>query len=523
MSWWQVARIAACRWIPPRCRAVLMVLILSLCTAELASAAAAGGLLYRDRRTVVADLHLVGPPLTALRTKLADPRWLVAWLLKPSRLRRHSLMRNFNVGVEEARAMAAYLYGAGPPPPGNRAVHWRGGNAGRGKRLFVTRGCRGCHAIEPEETSPMPRVPHLAGTGIKVRGDWLFNWLKSPRAYDPDTAMPRLVLTGDEIRDLVAFLLSHREGADVVAATPTFTPSRSPAVARAAIERFDCAKCHLINGVQAVEPTTGWRFAPPSCANCHAPSGSGLSLARSPQVTGDDRSRMRQSGQLLIAYYNCRGCHRIKGRGGIVGRYLERKTFAPPTLDGEGARVQTSWLIKFLQRPTNLRPWLGIRMPDYGLSKREATVLAKYFAALARIPAVDEAHDAPPSRTIALGRRRFTHFKCIQCHLTGTGAALPKGVDPEDLAIDLTLAATRLRPSWIRDFLARPKALVGRETRMPAIFYTSDGIPKVDHPKRDITAVTAYLLEMAERPVASAGNHGRRQQTPATDWTTYPY
>src|SRR5262249_47090951 len=29
----------------------------------------------------------VGPPLTALRTKLADPAWLVAWLLKPSALR----------------------------------------------------------------------------------------------------------------------------------------------------------------------------------------------------------------------------------------------------------------------------------------------------------------------------------------------------------------------------------------------------------------------------------------------------
>jgi hypothetical protein len=31
---------------------------------------------------------------------------------------------------------------------------------------------------------------------------------------------------------------------------------------------------------------------------------------------------------------------------------------------------------------------------------------------------------------------------------------------------------------------------------MPAVFYTTDGIPNVEHPERDIAAITAYLYDM---------------------------
>ena len=31
---------------------------------------------------------------------------------------------------------------------------------------------------------------------------------------------------------------------------------------------------------------------------------------------------------------------------------------------------------------------------------------------------------------------------------------------------------------------------------MPAVFYTTDGVPNVEHPERDIAAITAYLYEI---------------------------
>jgi mono/diheme cytochrome c family protein len=205
----------------------------------------------------------------------------------------------------------------------------------------------------------------------------------------------------------------------------------------------------------------------------------------------------------------------------VIAEHLERKTFAPPGLDGEGTRVQPSWLIDFLQRPTNLRPWLHIRMPNYGLSPDEATALARYFAVLAHAAPGNEARAEATADTIASGQRRFAHFKCAQCHPSNNDTE-PCSVDPEDLSIDLMLAKTRLRPSWVRDFLARPKAMVGTETRMPAVFFTTDGVPKVDHPEDDIAAIATYLFEMTAPPATDRSAEGGKQERPV-DWSTQPY
>ncbi len=465
------------------------------------------------------SFHAVGPPLTKLGAKLADPNWLVAWLLHPSRLRPHKLMRRLRIQVDEAQALAGYLYTQGPRP-GNRAAAWQGGDPRTGEKLFVSRGCRGCHSIGSTERSLVTQAPDLAGIGVKVRPEWLFDWLKSPRSYDPNTAMPQLPLSDDDIRQLVAFLMSHREGEALVAAAPPLQAGASAEQARATIVRFNCPRCHLVTGFQKIEPTTRWAVVPEGCANCHQSSEATAPAGMTP-ISDNAAALILKNGRMLVGFYNCRGCHRIEGGGGVIAEHLERKTFAPPTLDGEGARVQMSWLIDFLQRPTNLRPWLQMRMPSYGLSSAEATALARYFAVLARAPAADEPHTAVTDQAAAVGRRRLAHFKCVQCHSAGDETE-PCTVDPEDLSIDLMLAKTRLRPSWVRDFLARPKAIVGTETRMPTAFYSTDGIPKVEHPEEDIAAITAYLFQMTEPPHADRNSKAEEQQTPI-DWSVYPY
>ena len=230
-----------------------------------------------------------------------------------------------------------------------------------------------------------------------------------------------------------------------------------------------------------------------------------------------------ENGRLLVAYYNCRGCHRIEEAGGDIAKHLERKNFAPPNLDGEGARAQTSWLVEFLQHPKRLRPWLQLQMPDFGFSETEAVALADYFAALAHVPAGDEPVGVSPAAAVTAGQRRFAHFKCLQCHPASRDAPLPDGVDPEDLSINLILAKGRLRPSWVRDFLARPKAVVGVDTRMPAVFYTTDGVPKVENPDADIADITAYLFEMTESTLPHSDGEPHNQPTAPIDWTTHPY
>jgi mono/diheme cytochrome c family protein len=458
-------------------------LILALCTGVLAE---------------TSRLSASGPPLLALSSKIADPDWLVAWLLEPSRLRSGTSMPDFALSPKEAQAIARHLYGSMPGASDRGAIPE--GDAERGRRLFVSRGCRGCHAVAPGESSLSPRVPNLAGTGIKVRREWLLQWLKNPRTYDRQTAMPQLDLSDEDIRHLVAFLMTLKEGAEIVSSAARFDPHAESSRGRALLDQYECATCHQIEGFPPPEPP--------------------LQLS-----DGSDTDSVLRDGRALVEYYNCRGCHQIEGSGGAIAKHLERKTFAPPKLDGEGVRVQTSWLVSFLRQPTSLRPWLEMRMPRYELSETEANALAKYFAALANVPAGDETLPPADSEIASRGLRRLAHYKCVQCHPSTPRA--PEGVDPENLSIDLTLARQRLRPSWIRDFLARPKAIVGTQTRMPTVFYTVDGKPKVEHPEGDIEAITAYLLHATE-PIQAAlaaldADRRAAEKKQQIDWTTYEY
>jgi hypothetical protein len=325
--------------------------------------------------------------------------------------------------------------------------------------------------------------------------------------------MPQLGLGDDDTRHLVAFLLSRRDGAETMATAPAYDAQISTREAKEVIQRFACPTCHLINGFQSVAAKHDWAVAPPSCNRCHQVSN--LSESPSDQAAAADQAQVAlRDGRRLVTYYGCRGCHRIEAKGSVIADFIERKTFVPPTLDGEGARVQPSWLTGYLQHPTPLRPWMQLRNPGFDLSAPEAAALTRYFAALDHVPAIDE---APPSTTPSvrqLGQRRFAHFKCLQCHPSGGQTPPSPDIDPEDLAIDLAFTKTRLRPTWVREFLAWPKLTMGPETRMPAVFYTTDGIPNVEHPEGDIAAITAYLYDMNR---ASPGeNPAGKSRAPAT-------
>lgn len=181
-------------------------------------------------------------------------------------------------------------------------------------------------------------------------------------------------------------------------------------------------------------------------------------------------------------------------RGGFLAKYLlqpvvqrekqvnpaakgtEAWGWLPPPLVGQGRKVQPSWLHDFLLNPYAIRPAVVLRMPRFNMSPEEATKLVNYFAAIdnADYPydsseRQQENHlsslDAAYRQKAGGAGSRFgdamkivtDNNYCVKCHLVGDFA--PKGADRAK-APNLAVVYNRLRPDYVRDWIANPKTLL---------------------------------------------------------------
>ncbi|MGH9424851.1 MAG: hypothetical protein ACRD2L_00870, partial [Terriglobia bacterium] len=110
----------------------------------------------------------------------------------------------------------------------------------------------------------------------------------------------------------------------------------------------------------------------------------------------DQRKDIRE-GWWLVNKYNCMGCHQVRiGQKSILSgltRYQDPdwKEQLPPTLIGEGARVDPNWLARFLESPSmsgtdvnrnGVRSYLKVRMPTFSFSDGEIRKIVRFFEAL---------------------------------------------------------------------------------------------------------------------------------------------
>ncbi|MCA9152723.1 MAG: hypothetical protein KDA92_25640, partial [Planctomycetales bacterium] len=156
----------------------------------------------------------------------------------------------------------------------------------------------------------------------------------------------------------------------------------------------------------------------------------------------------------------------------------------PPPLIGEGHKVQSNWLHDFLLSPPRIRPAVLMRMPQFKMSSDEATKLANYFAARDSAVYPYEASTATNDTRLAMkeksyeqalaevpagerppGDTRFEHAMnivtssnyCVQCHIVDD--FVPKTSD-RAMAPDLSLVNRRLRPEYVKRWLANPKQIL---------------------------------------------------------------
>jgi mono/diheme cytochrome c family protein len=195
----------------------------------------------------------------------------------------------------------------------------------------------------------------------------------------------------------------------------------------------------------------------------------------------EDQRRDIREGWWLINKYNCMGCHQVHvGQKSVLSglqRYQDPdwKEQLPPTLIGEGARVDPNWLARFLENPAmsaaeanrnGVRSYLRARMPTFSFSDGEIRKIVRFFEALSA-----QAQPYIPTklqplteleRDMARGLFTSTAAPCLKCHATGDPAH-----DRNATAPNFLLAKERLKPGWTTRWMIDP-AMMAPGTSMPS-------------------------------------------------------
>jgi cytochrome c len=109
-------------------------------------------------------------------------------------------------------ALCALIVSCGGEPPVTE------GDPKRGQLLLRQFGCGACHRIPGVADAQGNVGPPLEGVARRVSpGGVLPNsrenmarWIRSPKSFDPQTAMPELQVGEEHARDMVAFLYTLR-------------------------------------------------------------------------------------------------------------------------------------------------------------------------------------------------------------------------------------------------------------------------------------------------------------------------
>jgi mono/diheme cytochrome c family protein len=371
-------------------------------------------------------------------------------------------MPEFRFDADEVLDVMAYLKSVAGPAPAT-VVRWPAWAAKafddleddefeavdalteRGKGVWGVARCSICHVVNGPQgliggfVDLRSGGADLQAAASKLKRDWIYRWLKDPRAYFPETLMPRFTLSDDDILALVEYIL--RDGA--------FTPPEPEEDDAPEPPKQDWS---ALDDLQRVE--RGKQLITRSrCVVCHEVPGIAEVLPKPAPFTPPPKDTFA-----YIAWdRRCLTCHAIDGRGG---------TYAPD-LSTEGSRLHADWIAQFVVRPDMLRP-LSQQMPKLNLTEREGKVIGEHMRTKRLDPEAPEAIPGGPvtAAEVQRGAAAYKALGCVACHTVGEG---PGGVVGPDLA----LVADRMRPGYLWYHLKHPHAF-NRANPEPDYGFTDD-------------------------------------------------
>ncbi|MFY9551455.1 MAG: c-type cytochrome, partial [Thermoanaerobaculia bacterium] len=462
-------------------------------------------------------LPKVGPSLEKVAAK-APHDWATRWVMNPASFRASTKMPTFFyqenfVDVsgpnpptvaqkrmnEEGKvendtmvnAIVAYLYDKSRPAE-VPAVSGKGDPV-RGQKLLSERGCYGCHVVDPNAQRDLVGTyrqfgPNLAGVGSKTSRDWIYHWIRDPKAWNPDTKMPNLRLSEGDALDIAEYLATQKG------------PSAFDATALPQTDEKTLEKIALY-----FEMSTKTIFD-----------------AKADLAKMDLHAKQVYAGKNLIAHYGCYSCHAIPG-------FEDAKPIGTE-LTEEGSKAVHRLDFGFLHIPHTRQDWFRtkllspriydrdrargweekLKMPNFHLSDRELDQVVTAvlgFQQLNAAPSVVK-RLSPSEAAIERGRRIVKNHNCQGCHvIEGFGGSYRSLVSDPSLAPPIIQGeGAKVQSDWLFSFLEAPKTGQIRpwlEVHMPTFGFTD----------RELNDLTHYFasLDRASYPFLVAGGAANPQ------------
>ena len=452
-----------------------------------------------------------------------------------------TVMPNFRLSETDARDVATYLFSLSSPPSYADASFMDDANLKEKGRLLIKQyGCAGCHEIKGfEEEQRIGKELTVEGATPIERLDFALQTHHAEQGEDP------LELRKDE---------SHK---------PWYNHKGffERKITRPSI--YDVGKeKDPKDKLRMPEPylTEQWRVALTTFLlgsvgtekdGANVPS----TLFYTPQ---DQRRQDIQNGWWVIKKYNCQGCHQLQvGQKSVVQdlpMFRDQKDLLPPRLTSEGARVDPTWLLKFLHDPSlsgektpaqqqqinaltaqvqqapqpgaqptaspqaspangaanpqavrlhaqpgldrnGVRPYLQFRMPTFNFSPNELQILVRFFMAMSgqQDPYIKEPMQPLTDQEKITARQMFTSgVPCLKCHITGDPAHDARAIAPNFL-----IAGERLKPDWTFRWLLDP-AQISPGTAMPSGLFKKEGERWVVNLPNPPASANAYHQDHAQ-------------------------
>jgi mono/diheme cytochrome c family protein len=375
-------------------------------------------------------------------------------------------------------------------------------------------------AVSTEGVTPAARQVQLVDLASKTTPEKLAEFLRNPLQIDPAGRMPNLLLQGNEALDLARFLCQGEQAFNLPEAPPeekrlaAFRQLQPRPAEVGAFQRLPmdgqwidlgkrvvlakgCVNCHTINsggkrltGTVAEATFDDLKKRAATAAGCLTGDSNKKGTAPSFSLKDSERQALQaflnegangagspapaHAARVTLQRFNCLACHSRDGQGGLSPETVEElrryekaenaEAVTPPPLTDVGHKLRTPWLQQVLTQAGRARPWMGLRMPQFGPDN--IGHLPEALAALEGTEPDSEVHQIAltPAR-IEAGRFLVgkNAFGCASCHdIAGFVSGGTRGPD-------LALMNQRVRYDWYLRWLEQAQRMQPG-TRMPTVF-----------------------------------------------------